>query len=1170
LVSNQGLQGIAFFEATACLTLLVLFLHLKRDNTGAFYRLWLIGWVCLTISAFSELAMFYRPDPVLRIAVYSTGVAALAFFLASIVQMAVGQSRLYWPMVWLASLMALTAGYYEGRIPGWGETQWETAVLETVTCLCAGGFLWRVARTRPGHGAQLLAGAFTLLGLNTMDRWQWTHEETHLIRFAFDHFLNASLGIGMIVMLLESARTRTEELSEKMQQFTMLTASSSQSGSLQDLLQKVLSQITGSVDASHGTIRLLEGKGDAVDFAIGASVGYSERYLKENQRLAIHGAWVQEVLKEDYRISRFEEERDVKVRRMMAEAGIAQMVTVPLCGKEGPVGLLIVGALPGKRFQEDELTYLVNVANFLGTTVENVNLFEQIKSVQQQWVYTFDSIGDPILVHDQEGRILRTNTRLADLLGKKTTAMVGRAVNELFGKREEQFRICPYCEGISGEGDAPDPWLPGYFLASNSQFTDPAGRKLGTIHVLKDVTERKRVEEKYRTLVASVQEGVFIATPQGRFIDFNSALMDITGYENRDELLSIDIRQTLHANASERDRLMKLLQEHGSVNDFEFDIRRKDGEIRTVSESSTAVRDASGNVIAYQGFLLDVSERRRAEQQIRRRNRELVVLNSIAETLSFTLDLNDSVQRTLRQMQELFELDAASLYLFDRDEVTLRRLAAVGHKSEFAKSFPPVVIPAELMQQFRSTHATFLSLQGLPLPMVVRDVLKKEEIESAYIVTLWSKEKIIGALVVASRSMREFSAADISLLIAVGSQVSSAVDRSRLYEETRQAYENLRRTQEQLVHSEKLAAVGQLISGVAHELNNPLTAILGYSQLLTSGGEVGPHALEYVDKLYKQAQRTHRIVQNLLSFARQHKPERVSVRLNAIIEDTLALRDYDLRMSQIRLHLELANDLPEIPADPHQLQQVFLNLINNAVDAILETGSEGDLWVRSGADGNQTFVEFQDSGPGVKDASRVFDPFYTTKPVGKGTGLGLSICYGIISEHGGAILVRNEKKGGATFRIELPIRAKALAAKAAPVEVSNGARSGRILVLDASESILETVASHLGENDHNVLTTTSLEEAQRLVSSQEFDLVIADWQMAAARLGRQAQGPGKKEMHGLGPRILWMSSVSGEGNEGPHAPPKGAAVLQKPFPPGELIEAVNAVLLGIATPVMRP
>ena len=320
------------------------------------------------------------------------------------------------------------------------------------------------------------------------------------------------------------------------------------------------------------------------------------------------------------------------------------------------------------------------------------------------------------------------------------------------------------------------------------------------------------------------------------------------------------------------------MHEHGSVNDFEFDIRRKDGEIRTVSESSTAVRDSAGNVIAYQGFLLDVSERRRAEQQIRRRNRELMILNSIAETLSYTLDLSESVQRTLRQMLELFDLDAASLYLLDKDDVTVRRVAAVGHRSEFGKTFPVFALPNGLMQQLRSTHATFLSVQGLPLPPSVREMQRKEGIKSAYVVMLWAKEKIIGGLVVGSHHVREFSNADISLLTAVGSQVASAVDHSRLYEETRQAYEHLRRTQEQLVHSEKLAAVGQLISGVAHELNNPLTAILGYSQLLSASGEVGPQALGYSEKLYKQAMRTHRIVQNLLSFARQHKPERVPVR----------------------------------------------------------------------------------------------------------------------------------------------------------------------------------------------------------------------------------------------------------------------------------------------------
>ncbi len=1170
MVPNQGLQGIAFFEATVCLTLLVLFVHLRRDNSAAFYRLWLFGWIGLTLSSFSELAMFYQPHRALQLLHSGAGAAAGVLFLASIVQYTVAaHNRLYWPMLWFTALMTLTVTYYQARVPQWGETRWETTILESIIALSAGWILWRASSSSDGHGGKLLAGAFALLGLNNLDRPQWTHEEIRLLRFAFDHFLNASLGIGMIVMLLESARARSEEISEKMRQFTMLTASSSQSVSIEELLQKVLRQITGSVNATHGILRLLEGKGDSGEFVVCASVGFADSYLKQHRRLSLNGVWVQRVLQEEYRISRFEEEKDVQIRRNMAEAGMSQLVTVPLCGKEGPVGLLNVGALPGRRFEEDELAYLVNVAKFLGTTIENVNLFEQVKSVQQQWVYTFDSIGDPILVHDEQGRILRTNTRLADLLGRNSRSLVGRAVGDFFHSREEPFTVCPYCEGISGEGDSPDPWLQGYFLASNSQFTDPAGQKLGTIHVLKDITERKRAEEKYRTLVASVQEGVFIATVNGRFLDFNDALMQITGYADRDELLSLDIGQKLYVNSAERERLGKLLHDHGSVNDFEFDIRRKDGEIRTVSESSTAVRDAAGSVIAYQGFLLDVSDRRRAEQQIRRRNRELVVLNSIAETLSYTLDLTESVNRTLRQILELFDLDAASLYLFDRDDVTVRRVAAAGHRSEFAKTFPVLALPPGLIQQLRATHATFLSVSGLPLPPMAREMVKKEGIESAYVVTLWAKERIIGGLVVGSRKLREFSNADISLLIAVGSQVASAVDHSRLYEETRQAYENLRRTQEQLVHSEKLAAVGQLISGVAHELNNPLTAILGYSQLLTASGEVGPQALGYSEKLYKQALRTHRIVQNLLSFARQHKPERIPVRLNSILEDTLALRDYDLRMSQIRVHLLLSTDLPEVPADPHQLQQVFLNLINNAIDAILEKGLEGDLWVSTGVEAEQVFVEFTDSGPGVKDPSRVFDPFYTTKPVGKGTGLGLSICYGIVTEHGGTILVKNAPERGATFRIGLPLRSKERPLPASEVPDTSGRRTGRILVLDANESVLETVAQLLTANDHLVTTSKSLPDARRLLASQEFDLVVADWQMVYQKDPANPSRLNSPGQHGLGPQVLWTSSVSSAELGPARFLPAEAAVLQKPFQAGQLFAAVEAKLQRSAMPLLQ-
>jgi len=364
---------------------------------------------------------------------------------------------------------------------------------------------------------------------------------------------------------------------------------------------------------------------------------------------------------------------------------------------------------------------------------------------------------------------------------------------------------------------------------------------------------------------------------------------------------------------------------------------------------------------------------------------------------------------------------------------------------------------------------------------------------------------VLGALAVGSRLQREFSPADINLLIAVGSQVSNAIDRTTLYEETRLAYDNLRRTQEQLLQSEKMAAVGQLISGVAHELNNPLTAILGYSQLLTASPGIGPQGIEYTDKLYKQAQRTHRIVQNLLSFARQHKPERAAVQLNQILEDTVALRDYDLRMKNIRVHMELAPDLPITSADSHQLQQVFLNMVNNAVDAVLENGSEGDLWVRTGVSGDRLTVEFTDSGPGVREPSRVFDPFYTTKPVGKGTGLGLSICYGIVTEHGGTITVRNVQPRGAKFTIELPFQSAEELRDVKMLRATSPGREGRILLVDGDHSVLQAVGAILREHNHRVRAARSLNEAIALLDKHEFDAVVVPLQVAgdvSSGLGR--------------------------------------------------------------------
>jgi PAS domain S-box-containing protein len=1165
VLANQGLLGIAFFETTASIILLVLFLLFRRDHPAVYFRFWLIGWCCFTLSAFSELALLIRHLPGLNLASILSHAAALILFLIAVVHCSAGSERRIPSAIPLVGLILAAIYYAERRGPGLvSSLHWETAIFETLICLLAGWMMWRAEIARRGHGAQLLAGIFLLSGLHGFDRPLWVDSPLFLLRVAFDHFLGVALGIAMIVVVMEGERTRSEELNDKMRRLTLLTTASTQTLSVKEVIDQVLKHLVESLGATHGIVRLKEGEGNSTQLVVRASVGFDRSYLSRFAQLPASQPWAQRVLKGECQFLESSEDWDPEARKRVAEAGLKGLVTLPLPGKQGPLGIIAVGSTRQERFHPDELSYLVNISNLLGLTLQNVKLFEQVAAVQRQWEYTFDSIGDPILVHDRAGRILRSNQRLSQLLRREVNTLVGRSVMELLPVQNAGYKTCPYCEGIGGEGDEPDPWLSGYFLASNSTFTDPSGQQLGTVHVLKDITDRKRAEEKYRTLVSSVQEGVFISTPQGRFLDFNDALLRMTGYENREELLAVDIPTAFYANASDRERLKRLLQQHSSVADFEFEMRRKDGEVRTMLESSIAVRDAAGNVTAYQGFLLDITERKQAESEIRRRNRELMVLNSIAQTLTESLDLSDSLHRTLGQMAELFSLDATSLYLFDQEGTRLRRVAAVGHRSEFSRHFPPVSVKPELMQHIKAVHATFLSARGLPLPQVFRDAQTQEGLADAYIVVLWSKDRAIGGLVVGSRAPREFSTADVNLLIAVGSQISSAIERSILYEETRQAYENLRRTQEQLLHSEKLAAVGQLISGVAHELNNPLTAILGYSQLLTSSGQMGQQGIEYADKLYKQAQRTHRIVQNLLSFARQHKPERVQVQINQALEETLALRDYDLRMHNIRIHLDLAENLPFTSADPHQLQQVFLNMVNNAVDAILENSADGDLWVRTALNGDRLCIEFTDSGAGVKDASRVFDPFYTTKPVGKGTGLGLSICYGIITEHGGTIQVRNIPTRGASFTIELPHQPAANSGLSAPGQRANPGSNGRILLVDHDDSVLEAVGTILRGRDHRVKTARDIGEACALLEKEDFDLVVADLQISD---GANGGGFGEwlaKHKPALSHKLIWMCAVAPTEDAGENLSRNGRQILQKPFKATDLLAAVDELLLNSA------
>jgi len=232
-----------------------------------------------------------------------------------------------------------------------------------------------------------------------------------------------------------------------------------------------------------------------------------------------------------------------------------------------------------------------------------------------------------------------------------------------------------------------------------------------------------------------------------------------------------------------------------------------------------------------------------------------------------------------------------------------------------------------------------------------------------------------------------------------------------------------KKMQEQLLTNDRLASIGELVSGVAHELNNPLTGVIGFSELLAGRKDLPDDAKEDIKVINREAQRTANIVKNLLTFARKHPKEKQATAINKAIEAVLELRTYEQKVSNIQVNTQFASDLPEIIANAFDLQQVFLNIIVNAEHAMLEAHGKGTITIITERDGDIIRASLVDDGPGIskENLGHVFDPFFTTREVGKGTGLGLSICYGIITEHGGKIYAKSELGKGATFIIELPV-----------------------------------------------------------------------------------------------------------------------------------------------------
>lgn len=329
----------------------------------------------------------------------------------------------------------------------------------------------------------------------------------------------------------------------------------------------------------------------------------------------------------------------------------------------------------------------------------------------------------------------------------------------------------------------------------------------------------------------------------------------------------------------------------------------------------------------------------------------------------------------------------------------------------------------------------------------------------------------------------------------------------------------------QLLQTEKLAAIGQLISGVAHELNNPLTSVMGYAQLLQTA-DVSQAVKEDLRRIYKEAQRSAKIIENLLTFARKEKAERRYVDINQILRDTLKLRAYQLKVDNIESIAELDAHLPWTLAAPDQLQQVFLNLLNNAHQAMLDHRGGGRLTVRSQTDGEVIRVQVIDNGPGIPQEimGRLFDPFFTTKEVGQGTGLGLSIAFGIVQGHGGRIWAESEVEEGATFTVELPViqAPPDWPTEAHAPEKAGLYTGGRILLIDDEEEILKLVTRVLNKMGHEVVALTKGETALEHAITEDYDLIISDVKMPGMA-GQELYQRVKKERPELIKRIIFIT-----------------------------------------------
>ncbi|MGD0825286.1 MAG: PAS domain S-box protein [Terriglobales bacterium] len=646
-----------------------------------------------------------------------------------------------------------------------------------------------------------------------------------------------------------------------------------------------------------------------------------------------------------------------------------------------PAGLFVLAVLFasyafGRKREVSELKHILQGFQDRGGVTPSEEQLDQLGQLimrsQRNFKELIDSLDDVALAISLDGTLKTVNRRTTEILGAPYAQLVGHKLEEFLGApmhAEGSASLSRFIEKRSWSGVVEihlknDARRHYYDCVVNAivKGDDVTGASV----LARDITGHREKEQRFTQLFESLQEGVYISSPEGKLVEVNPALVSILGYATKEDLLALAPEQ-LSVEAGGDPVLGRGGSESGRTRTREVRLRRKDGGVAVCVDTSSGVLE-EGRVVRYQGTLVDVTEQRALEHKLRR--------------------------------QEEF-------------------------RRHLLESFPDLILVLDLQGQYTFVSARIGELLGYgPEHLMGKNVVDAEntspELAGLYR-TVATGQSSLASCEYGSRhrdgSWRTMLGMASPLLDAEGKPAGVIISVRDVTTE--------KKLEQQIIQSERLAAMGQMIGGFAHELNNPLTSILGMAELLQEG-DASEASRKQISILHKEARRAAEIVQNLQYFARPPVPGRSQVNLNELVQRVVQMQSYPLRKSNITVDFLPEPAIPAIVADPNQLMQVFLNLLLNAEQAIRENREKGTIRVRIGRKPDSVWIVFQDDGPGIapENLEHIFDPFFTTKRPGRGTGLGLSICKTVLREHGGNIEVTTAPDGGAVFTITLPVGAE--------------------------------------------------------------------------------------------------------------------------------------------------